>query len=135
MANETPAAGPGSAIPQPSASLSPAERSRLSQCFQHGTQSVAKNIDYAIEMFCVCVAGDPGNAIFLQNLIGALRLKHGSKKGGGLAALWPAGSRGGLKKLATAGKWRDVITQGVEIIRGNPADHAALLAMAEAAGA
>ena len=134
MANESPAAGTGSAAPQPSSSLSPAERSRLAQCFQHGTQSVAKNVDYAIEMFSVCVAGDPANAIFLQNLLGALRLKYAGKKGGGLAALWSAGGRGGLKKLAAAGKYREVIARGVEIIRSNPSDHGSLLVLAEASG-
>lgn len=134
MTNASPEAGSESATPQPSSSLSPTERSRLAQCFQHGSQSVAKNIDYAIEMFAVCVAGDPANAVFLQHLFGALRIKFGGKKGGGLAALWSVGGRGGLRKLAAAGKWRDVLTQGIDIIRGNPADHAALLAMAEAAG-
>ena len=134
MANESPAAGPGSPVPQPSASLSPAERTRLTQCFQHGTQSIAKNIDYAIEMFAVCVAGDPVNAIYLQNLMGALRVKHAGKKGGGLSALWSAGGRGGLKKLVAAGKYREVIAKGVEIIRSNPCDHGSLLAMAQAAG-
>ena len=79
MANESPTAGSGSPAPQPSAALSPAERTRLAQCFQHGTQSVAKNIDYAVEMFAVCVAGDPANAIYLQNLLGALRVKHAGK--------------------------------------------------------
>jgi tetratricopeptide (TPR) repeat protein len=85
-------------------------------------------------MFSVCVAGDPANAIFLQNLLGALRLKYGGKKGGGLAALWSAGGRGGLRKLAAAGKFREVITQGLEIIRSNPCDHGSLLVMAEASG-
>ena len=134
MVNESPAAGTGSAAPQPSASLSPAERSRLTQCFQHATQSVAKNIDYAIEMFSVCVAGDPANAVFLQNLLGALRIKHGGKKGGGLAALWSAGGRGGLKKLIAAGKYREAIAQGVDIIKGNPVESGSLLLMAEACG-
>jgi len=134
MANESPPVGTGLPVPQPSASLSPAERSRLTQCFQHGTQSLAKNVDYAIEMFAACVVGDPANPIYLQNLLGALRVKHGGKKGGGLSALWSAGGRGGLKKLAAAGKWRDVITQGVGIIRGNPYDHGSLLAMGQAAG-
>jgi tetratricopeptide (TPR) repeat protein len=134
MAKESSAAGPGSAAPQPSASLSPAERSRLAQCFQHGTQSVAKNVDYAIEMFSVCVVGDQANAIFLQNLLGALRIKHGGKKGGGLAALWSAGGRGGLRKLVAAGKFREAIVQGVEIIKGNPGDYGSLLIMAEACG-
>ena len=134
MANESPTAGSGSPAPQPSAALSPAERTRLAQCFQHGTQSVAKNIDYAVEMFAVCVAGDPANAIYLQNLLGALRVKHAGKKGGGLSALWSAGGRGGLKKLGAAGKWREVIKQGLDIVRSNPGDHGSLLVMAEAAG-
>ena len=132
MANETPATGSGPSVPQPSATLSPAERSRLTQCFQHGTQSVAKNIDYAIEMFSQCVVGDMANAIFLQTLFGALRQKHGGKKAGGLSALWGASGRGGLKKLVTAGKYREAITQGVGIIRGNPGDYGSLLVMAEA---
>jgi len=132
MANETPATGSGSAVPQPSASLSPAERSRLTQCFQHGTQSVAKNIDYSIEMFSQCVVGDMANAIYLQTLLGALRQKHGGKKAGGLSALWSASGRGGLKKLVTAEKFREAITQGVGIIKANPSDYGSLLVMAEA---
>jgi tetratricopeptide (TPR) repeat protein len=134
MPNESPAAGSGASSPQPASSLSPAERSRLAQCFQHGTQSIAKNVDYAVEMFAVCVAGDPSNAIYLQNLLGALRVKHAGKKGGGLSALWSAGGRGSLRKLAAAGKWREVITQGLDIVRSNPGDHGSLLVMAEAAG-
>lgn len=134
MPNESPVAGSGASVPQPSSTLSPAERSRLTQCFQHGTQSVAKNVDYAIEMFATCVTGDPANAIYLQHLLGALRQKHGGKKVGGLTSFWSAGSRGGLRKLAAAGKWREVITQGLDIVRSNPGDHGSLLAMAEAAG-
>jgi tetratricopeptide (TPR) repeat protein len=104
------------------------------QCFQHGTQSLSKNVDYAIEMFALCVASDPANAIYLQNLLGALRVKHAGKKGGGLSALWSASGRGGLKKLAAAGKYREVIAKGVELIRSNPGDHGSLLTMAEASG-
>lgn len=134
MPNDTPATGTAATAAQPSASLPAAERTRLLRCFQHGSQSVAKNIDYAIEMFATCVIGDPANAIFLQHLIGALRMKHGGKKGGGLSALWSVGGRSGLKKLAAAGKWPELLTQGVGIIKANPADHGSLLVMAEASG-
>ena len=116
------------------ASLSPADRSRLLQCFTRGTQNAPTNLDYAIEMFAVCVAGDPSNAVYLQALIGVLKRKHAGKKGVGLSNLWSATSRGGLKKLAAAAQWRDLIKQGVGIIRANPADHGCLLAMAEACG-
>jgi tetratricopeptide (TPR) repeat protein len=136
MPNDSPAARPGtgSAVPQPSSALSATERSRLTQCFHHGSQSVAKNIDYAIEMFSVCVVGDPANATYLQNFLGALRLKHGVKKGGGLASLWSASGRGGLRKLVAAGKHREALVQGVSIVRAHPSDYGSLLVMAEAGG-
>ena len=137
MPPDSTAASPGAIDPSASvgaASLSPAERSRLLQCFTRGTQSAPTNLDYAIEMFSFCVVGDPSNAIYLQGLLGVLKRKHAAKKGVGLANLWSAASRSGLKKLAAAAQWRDLLKQGVEIIKSNPADHACLLAMAEACG-
>jgi len=137
MPNESTAAPAGPIDPgaSPSASLlSPAERSRLSQCFQRGTQNAATNLDYAIEMFSLCVLGDPGNAIYLQSLLGVLRKKHGAKKAGGLGAFWPGARSGGLKKLADKAQWRDIIKQGVEILKSTPADNGTLLAMADACG-
>jgi tetratricopeptide (TPR) repeat protein len=116
------------------AQLSPAERSRLSQCFQRGTQNAPTNLDYAIEMFSVCVVGDPGNAIYLQSLLTVLKKKHGARKGGGLGAFWPGSRSGGLKKLAATAQWRELIKQGVEILKGTLADHGTLLAMADACG-
>ncbi|MFM9059238.1 MAG: tetratricopeptide repeat protein [Planctomycetaceae bacterium] len=114
--------------------LSPAERSRLRQCFQRGTQNAPTNLDYAADMFAICVVGDPSNAVYLQGLLGVLKRKHAGKKGLGLSGLFSAGSRSALKKHAAAAQWRDVIKQGVEIVKANPADHACLLAMAEACG-
>ena len=137
MANESTAAPSGPVDPAtvPStAALSPAERSRLMKCYVTGAQALQGNVDYAIDMFSQCVVGDPGNAIFLQKLLEALKRKAGGKKAGSLTALFSVGSRAGLKKLAATAQWREVIKQGVEIIRGNLSDHAALLAMAEACG-
>jgi tetratricopeptide (TPR) repeat protein len=137
MPNETPAAPTGPAEPAPSplaAQMSPAERSRLSQCFQRGTQNAATNLDYAIEMFSACVLGDPGSAVYLQNLLGCLRKKHGPKKTGGFGAFWPGSRSGSLKKAASAAQWRDVIKQGVEILKSNPYDTGSLIAMADACG-
>lgn len=137
MSNEfTPASGGPGAPPANAggSQLSPAERGRLQKCFQTGSQNAATNVDYAIEMFAACVAGDPGNAIYLQHLIGVLRRKFGSRKAGGLGALWSAGARGGLKKLAANAQWRDLLKQGLDIVKANPADTGALLAMADACG-
>ncbi len=137
MPSDSTAASPGSIDPSASAgaaTLTPVERSRLLQCFTRGTQNAPTNLDYAIEMFAVCVAGDPSNAVYLQGLLGVLKRKHAGKKGLGLSNLWSAGSRVGLKKLAATAQWRDIVKQGVEIIKSNPGDHACLLAMAEACG-
>lgn len=136
MANESTAAAPVPADPalSPSwAALSAADRSRLMQCFRTGTQA-AGNAQYAIDMFSACVNGDPGNAVFLQAFLAALRRKFGAKKSGTFTSLLSAGGRTGMKRAASNAQWRDVIKQGVEILKSNPADHACLLAMAEACG-
>jgi len=104
------------------------------QCFQRGTQNAAKNIDYAIEMFATCVAGDLANPVFLQYLVGTLRKKHGGKSAGPLSSLFSAPARGGLRKLAAAGKHRELLLQGLEIIRTNPNDQGCLMLMADACG-
>lgn len=114
--------------------MSPGERARLQKCFQTGTQNAATNVDYAIEMFAICVLGDPGNAIYLQSLMAALRKKHGGRKAGGLGSLWSAGSRAGLKKLAANAQWRDLLKQGLEVLKSSPNDTGTLLAMADACG-
>jgi tetratricopeptide (TPR) repeat protein len=103
------------------------------QCFRTGTQA-AGNAQYAIDMFSACVTGDPGNAVFAQALLAALRRKFGAKKSGTFTSLLSAGGRTGMKRAASNAQWRDVIKQGVEILKSNPADHACLLAMAEACG-
>jgi tetratricopeptide (TPR) repeat protein len=140
MPNESTAAGSSPAdpaAPTPSASLSPAERSRLTQCFNRAMLALegkSPNLDYAIEMFAICVLGDPGNAVYLQALLGVLKRKHGPRKAGSLSGLFAAGSRGGMKKSAGQAQWRDVLKQGVAILRATPYDHGCLLAMAEACG-
>ena len=115
------------------AGLSPAERSKLLQCYRTGKQNAA-NHQYAIDMFAVCVTGDPGNVIFLHEFLAALRRKFGGKKGGGLKSLFGSAGRAAMKRSAAAANWQEVIKQGVEILKGNPTDHSCLLAMAEACG-
>ncbi|MEI7781866.1 MAG: hypothetical protein WCJ18_08060, partial [Planctomycetota bacterium] len=130
MPNEPPAAPSVPIDPAASplaAQLSPAERSRLSQCFQRGTQNAPTNVDYAIEMFSLCVLGDPGNAVYLQSLLTALRRKYGPKKAGGLGAFWPGSRAGSLKKLAATAQWREIIKQGVAILKATPSDYGCLL--------
>jgi len=113
--------------------LSEGERKRLQQNFQRGEQNFNRNIDYAIEMFVLCVLGDPGNVIYLQALIGALKKKH-SGKSRGFAGVLAAGGRAKVRKLTAAGKYPEAIKAGIDILKSNPSDHNCLLAMAEVAG-
>lgn len=133
MANDPSSGLAGDPTASPSAALlSPAERSRLAQTFQAGTKNLTANADYAIEMYTACVVGDPGNAVYLQAFLGVLRKKHPPKKTGGLASLFGGSKGGGLWKKVNAGQHRDAIKQGVDILKANPYDTGALLAMAEA---
>lgn len=145
MPNESTAAAPGPGNPAaappggvvPGTHLPASERSRLTQCYARGAQALdgkPPNLDYAVEMFALCVLGDPGNAIYAQVLLGALKQKFGGRKSGGLASLWSGSGRLGLKKLAANAQWREILKQGVGVIKANPADHGCLLAMAEACG-
>jgi tetratricopeptide (TPR) repeat protein len=130
-----PVGGPGDASRPPSAAtISEAERRRLQKCFLAGEQKAATNIEYAIEMFTACAAGDPANPLYLQNLLAVLKKKFAGKKGGGIGAIFSAGARGGLKKLAAAGQWQELLKKGIEILRSAPGDHAVLLSMAKACG-
>lgn len=136
MANESTAGAAAPADPalSPSwAALSVTDRSRLMQCYRTGMQA-AGNAQYAIDMFSACVAGDPGNVVFLQAFLVALRRKYGAKKSGALSSLLSAGGRVGMKRAALTAQWQGVIKQGVDILKSNPADHSCLLAMAEACG-
>jgi tetratricopeptide (TPR) repeat protein len=87
---------------------------------------------YAIDMFAMCVAGDPGNVVFLQAFLGALRQKFGAKKSSAFASFMNVSGRSSMRKAATNANWRDVVKLGVATLKSNPADHTCLLSMAEA---
>ena len=135
MANDPPPGPSSDPSASPSAALlSPGERARLAQCFQAGTKNLTANADYAIEMYSACVNGDPGNAVYLQALLGILRKKHPPKKSGGLASLFGGSKGGGIRKLVSGGQHKEAIKQGVDVLKGNPYDTGVLLAMAESCG-
>ena len=134
MTDSTPPAAEPSGSPAASGSIaiSEAERKRLQKCFLAGEQKAAGNLDYAIEMFATCVLGDPASPLYLQSFFAVLKKKFAGKKTGGLSALFSAGPRGSLKKLAAAEQWLDLLKKGVELLKSSPHDHATLLAMASA---
>lgn len=113
---------------------SPAKRKRLQQCFEHANvQMQQENHDYATELFTQCVAGDPGNFIYLQSFLSNLKKKYNNnKKGSNLAFIQGRGARSGAKKAASQQDWHGVITAGLEALKLNPWDVATLTQMADA---
>jgi tetratricopeptide (TPR) repeat protein len=114
--------------------ISPAKRKILQQQFEHGSKSAAKgDFDYACEMFSKCVAGDPGNVIYVQNFLGNLFRKYNNNKTGAkMASIRGAGAKGSMKKAAMQKNWHGVIEAGLEFLKLNPWDVPTLSALADA---
>ncbi len=115
-------------------SLSPTQRKRLQQLFQHATGSVARgNYEYAAMLLTQCVQGDPGNAIYVQNLLGALqKYYNNNKKGARLAAIRGAKSKAALLAAFRKKQWPLVFKHGLELLQLNPWDISTLITLAEA---
>ena len=114
--------------------ISSSQRSRLQKCFEHGSMLATKGeFDYADQMFRQCVAGDPGNLIYTQNLLTNLKKKYNNnKKGARMAGLRTAGAKARLKKAQVKKNWVDVIKAGLECLHHQPWDGAALGDIAKA---
>ncbi|MBI1901428.1 MAG: hypothetical protein HYS13_10000, partial [Planctomycetia bacterium] len=114
--------------------IDPNKRRRLQQQFEAGSEKLAKGaFDYAIDMFAMCVTGDPGNLLYAQNLIGALQRKFGnSKKGSSFASIRGAGTKAAILKCNKQKDWEGVLKHGIEMLRLNPWDTFALTSMAAA---
>jgi tetratricopeptide (TPR) repeat protein len=107
-------------------------RKRLQQCYESAVKSAATgNFDYAIDMLKMCVVGDPGNQIYVKQMLGSLlqKFKGDPKQVGKLASMQVVGPRGKLK-LAKDGP--AMIGAGVEVLKINPWDTTALCVMASA---
>ena len=86
--------------------VSPEQRRLLQESFDKGEQSKLRNRDYATEMFAQCVAGDPGNPLYVQSFLDNLQKKYNNKgKGGNFAAIQGMGSKAKLKKSLAKGEF------------------------------
>ena len=114
--------------------IPPEKRRRLQQCFERGNQCIAKgDHEYATTMFTPCVLGDPGNVIYVQNLLKNLQQMHkNNKKGVKFASARGAGTKASVKKASMSKDWLGVIKSGIEMLKLNPWDSSTLTAMAAA---
>ncbi len=114
--------------------LAPAVRKRLQSCFEHGSRSAAKgDFDYATNMFTMCVAGDPGNPIYVRQFLDNLvkRYKDNKKGAGFTSAPKAAALKGSIKKARYSKDTDAVLKSGIEMLKINPWDVSTLVAVAE----
>ncbi|HEX4128788.1 MAG TPA: hypothetical protein VHZ24_02010 [Pirellulales bacterium] len=110
--------------------LSPAKRRRLQMCFEQGAKvAAAGQFDYATDMYTQCVVGDPANPVYVRSFLANLQKKYNNnpKKVGAMAGLKTAGSKAAIKKSVVQKHWLAVITGGLEVLKVNPWDAAALI--------
>ena len=114
--------------------VSPQVRRRLQQQFQHGSKMIAAgNFDYAIDMFARCVLGDPGNVVYVQNLLSALQRKYSNtKKGSKLSLLQGMGGKTSMLNASRKKDWMAVFTAGIDLLQKNPFDPNTLTSLADA---
>jgi tetratricopeptide (TPR) repeat protein len=127
MATETPGRQP----------IPPAKRRRLQQCFEQGSKSASQNqFDYAIDMFDICVKGDPANQIYIKQYLTCLGRKYNdNKKGAGFTSAPKIKVlQGVVKKSSYSKDWNAVLEKGWDVLKLNPWDVWTLSAMADAAG-
>jgi tetratricopeptide (TPR) repeat protein len=117
--------------------VSSAKRKRLQQWFeQANVQMGQENYDYANEWLTKCVAGDPGNLIYLQSFLSNLKKKYNNnRKGSNLAMIRIARPRSAAKRAAAHEDWEAAIKAGLDALKHNPWDFTTLSQMAKAADA
>ena len=113
----------------------PAKQKRLQKAFEHASRQAAQDsFDYATELFTQCVAGDPGNLLYVQSFMGNLQKKYkNNKTGSRLAVLKCRRPRSAVKKAKGKKDWEGVICSGLEGLKVNPWDVYTLVEMANAA--
>lgn len=114
--------------------LTPAKRKRLQQIYTAAGQKASQNdFDFATEYFTQCVLGDPDNAMYLRSFLNNLYKKYNNnKKGAKIAGVRTRGTWAAMKKSQLRKDWPGVLKHGYEILKVNPWDSSALLAMSAA---
>ncbi|MEW4454034.1 hypothetical protein AB1L30_15280 [Bremerella sp. JC817] len=113
--------------------VSPALRKRLQQLFDHANQLMSKpkyDFDYAHSLLAECCKGDPANLFYVEKMLENLDRKFKGKKKGSLFSGF--GSKSGFKKALAAKKWKEVLAEGVELLKSNPYDSVTLRGMVDA---
>ncbi len=113
--------------------IPPAQRRQLQQRYEHGCRAAdAKQFTAASEMFAGCLASDPGNVVYAQALLEALKAKYTSvDKRGKLARLKAFAMQAALQRARNQGDHQARLRLAIDLVRNNPWDRAGLIALAE----
>ncbi|TWT32022.1 tetratricopeptide repeat protein [Blastopirellula retiformator] len=112
--------------------ITPAKRKRLQSVFDHATGMMKQqkyDFDYAHSLLGECVKSDPANLIYAEKMMENLERKFKGKKPKGLFGAF--GGRG-IKKALASKNWAEVLGQGVDMLKSNAWDAAALVPMVDA---
>lgn len=111
--------------------LSVAARKRYQKLFEHaGKQAAQDNFDYGTELFTQCVLGDIDNIIYWQSFFANLKKKYdNNKKGAKMSGLRSSGDKASMKKAQMSKDYKGIFKSGVEVLKLNPWDVSALMAM------
>ena len=122
------------AVEDAPAELSPAKKRRLKLAYTHGMKMAQSgNYDYAVDMFCQCVAGDPSNVDYIKQLTNTLHKKYGdNKKGDKMAGMKTMGPKATVKKCSVKKDWKGLFKPALEVLKVNPWDVPTLLELASA---
>lgn len=114
--------------------LSPAKKRRLKLAYTHGMKMAQSgNYDYAVDMFCQCVSGDPSNVDYIKQLTNTLHKKYGdNKKGDKMAGMKTMGPKATVKKCSVKKDWKGIFKPALEVLKVNPWDVTTLLELAAA---
>jgi tetratricopeptide (TPR) repeat protein len=113
--------------------ITPAQRRRLQQCFDHANKLMAQekyDFDYANTLLTECAAGDPSNIMYVDAFLSNLQRKYDNNKRG--AKLKGFANRGTIKKAVAKEEWLQALQLGPPMLKPNPWDVPTLRLMAEA---
>ncbi|MGY8768782.1 MAG: tetratricopeptide repeat protein [Pirellulales bacterium] len=113
--------------------VSPALRKRLQQVFDHAQQLIKQpkyDFDYAHSLLGECAKKDPNNLIYVETMFTNLEAKFDGKKPSSMFGFGGGGR--GIKKLAAAEKWDEVLDQGIDQLKNDPWEVTVLRAIIDA---
>jgi tetratricopeptide (TPR) repeat protein len=114
------------------------ESARLDKLLDHArkitTATLKPDFQYATELLTECILSSPGNIEYVTAFLENLHKQYNNNLSGAfMSRLKEHAARSAIKKALADEAWDEVVKQGVRVLKVNPWDAPALMAMAAAA--